>query len=483
MKRNLLLLFGHILFWLLLDGVFQLSTNRAFTFVDDHTIISTYDLIAKHGIANYIIEVIENTLRFRPVMDFNRAFYVTLFGTNITYISYYFLLLAGISSFLYQQFIRSAGYNFRNSLLIVTLTLVGMQSVIWWKFDESENLGTFFMALAMYSGYQGLLNNNKKWLNIPVFLISVVCMSLSKESFIIILPFLAILFRKNLPVAILLIVLCFAELLYIKLFIGTTFGYAGVDTATYSLRNIAKVTAQYMVRGYGIPIILLIGYLSHQHRKNLKAFWFENRFYVAIIIIGIFPFLLLYAKSGINVGRYLLPLLIPQIYVIFHLLGLLSNVKARLSVVAIILLLFGYHVGKFIQLQQDFVTENKVVHNFRSEIESRTDSEDDILVLANPVEDFEKAGALMIYLKSKNALNRKNSKLQIIDLDEYEETHPAYTEFKQRNKQAINTHSTTNYKKWLVINNKVLNKIKSDSLLNTSHKLTTEENYSIIVFD
>lgn len=483
MKRNVLLLPAYILFWFIIDYVFQLSANRTFTLVDDHTIISTYDYISNFGAIDYILkEVLPDTERFRPMMGINRAFYVSIFGTDLRLISYYFLLLAGIAGFFLHKFGEVIGFSFKKSVLLSALVLFGMQSVVWWVFDSSENIATMFMSIALYTGYQAFENRKSARFLIPIFWVSILLMSFSKESFIFILPFFAILFRKRGNVVVLLILICLLELLYIKFFIGTTFGYAGVDNSTYSFYNISKVIAQYMIRGYGIPLVCVVGILSYQNRGNLKFFWLKNKIYILIVLVGIMPFLLLYAKSGINVGRYLLPLLVPQVYVLFYLAAQLRKSKDILVIGAITLLIFGYHVFKFTQLQHDFVTENKMIQNFSNEIKLRTDSTEDILVLANPVEDFEKAGALMIYLKSENALNRTSAKLEIIDLPGYSESQPVYQEFKFRNSAVLNEEPRTKYKKWLVLNDNVLDEITSKGFLKTPHTLTQEGSYAIIVF-
>jgi hypothetical protein len=174
---------------------------------------------------------------------------------------------------------------------------------------------------------------------------------------------------------------------------------------------------------------------------------------------------------------------VPQFYVLFHLTAQLTSSKSRLGIVIITLLFFGYHTIKLTQLQRDFVVENKMVESFRNEINLQTNSADDMLLFANPVEDFEKAGALMIYLNSKNAMNRVNTKLEIIDLVGYSELLPVYEEFKYKNSQTMNAEPLSKYKKWLVINDKVLSKIASNGFLKAPHTLIREGNYSIIVFD
>lgn len=481
MRRNLLLLLGHIFFWFLIDFIFQISVNRTFTLVDDHTIISTYDFIDNFGAFAYLKEVLIDKERFRPMMGINRLLFVLFFGKDIQLISYYFLTLGGVTSFFLHKFgnLISSG----NGILFAVLVTFGMQSVIWWIFDSSENIAIMFLSIALYAGHQVFQNDKSQLFLKAVFWLSVVLMSLSKESFIFILPFLAILFRRNKQVVFLLLSLCFFELLFIKLYIGTTFGYAGVDTATYSLRNIVKVIGQYMIRGYGIPLISVLGLLIYQNREKLKTYWFNNRLYFGAIFVGILPFLLLYAKSGINVGRYLLPMLIPQFYVLFHLMNQIIGTRNRVVISTVVCLFFGYHVLKFAHLQQDFVLENKVLHDFEAEIKAQTTSDDTVLVLANPVEDFEKAGALMIYLQSENALNRKKAKLEIIDLERQDDMKGIYDEFRYKNKHVMNTDSVGRYAKWLVINEKVLNKVKLNGTLKPPYKLISKENYSIIVRD
>lgn len=483
MKRNVLLFSAYVLFWFLIDYVFQISATRTFTLVDDHTIISTYDFISNLGSFDYLREILVDNERFRPMMGINRLFFVSIFKTDIKLVSYYFLLLGGITTFFLHKFADAIGWGVAKSSLFAVLVLFGMQSVVWWIFDSSENIAMMFMSIALYTGYRAFEKNEERLVLILVFWVSVLLMSFSKESFIFILPFFAVLFRKKKPVAIFLLVIFLLELLYIKFFIGTTFGYAGVDTSTYSFRNISKVIAQYLIRGYGVPLIGVIALLSYQNKGNLKGFWLENKFYLVMIVVGIMPFLLLYAKSGINVGRYLLPLLVPQFYVLFHLVVKLNNVKNRVGITVVTALFFGYHVVKFIQLQHDFVAENEAIQNFRNHINAQTTSQEDILVLANPVEDYEKAGALMIYLLSENALNRRKARLEIIDIEKHDKMQPVYEEFRHKNSQVMNDQPMAKFKKWLVVNDNVLGELESKGLLQLPHTLISEGNYSIIVFN
>lgn len=482
MKKNILLLGSYTLFWFVIDFILQLNVNRTYTLVDDHTIISTLNFTSENSWWSYFLEIIQDKERFRPLMGIHRLFYVMIFGAEIKFIAYYYLFLAGLTSFFLHKYCTLLGFNWQKSLLFTVLVLFGMQGVIWWVYDSSENIGMLFMSIALYTGYKAFEYNEKRL--IPVFILFVVLMSLSKESFVFILPFFAILFRKKRWVSVLLLVLCVIEIGYIKLFIGTTFGYAGVDNSSYSPANLIKVIGQYLIRGYGIPLLILLAYLLYENKTNLRDFILKNRFYWVILLIGVAPFLLLYAKSGINVGRYLFPLLIPQLFVLFNLVEQMTNSSIKKALLLVILLLLGYHSVKFVQIQRDFVDENKRLKGFYSIIEAEISANEELLVLANPVEDFEKAGALMIYLHSSHSLNRKNAKMGIVDLKMYAAEEPVYGMFKKFYSRYLLEDNNTfgSYTKWLIINPNVLDAIERKGLLTKPHHIYTKDNYTLVDF-
>lgn len=483
MKKDLLLLLAYTLFWFIIDFILQINQNRTFTLVDDHTIISTLNFLSQHTPLDYIKEVLKDSERFRPLLGIHRLFYTLLFGTNIKLIGYYYLVLAGITSFFLHQFALLIGFSKREAIAYTILVLFGMQGVIWWVFDSSENIGILFMSIALYAGHKAFEQKNVTFQ--PLFWIALLFMSLSKESFVFILPFFAILYRKTLWVAILILSICVAEIAYIKLFIGTTFGYAGVDEATYSIKNLAKVTAQFLIRGYGIPLLLTTTILVYQQKQNIGQFIAKNKVNWIIIIVGVMPFLVLYAKSGINVGRYLLPLLVPQLYVLFQLLNQLKTNATQKVVVGSIILLFGYHTFKFVQQQLDFVEENKTLSAFYEKIESSTGKNERIVLLANPFEDFERAGALMIYLKSKFSLDRTNAKMAIVELEDVPKNEQLNEMFKNINGNNLIQDSTqlVNCAVGIVLNNKVREKISNGKNKRAIRSILSDKDYSIFDFE
>lgn len=482
MNKNFKPLLISFFFWFLLDFILQLNIHRSFTLIDDHTIIAALDYFDSQGTFNYFKEIINDSGRFRPLLGIHRIFYAKLFGTNIQLIGYYYLVLAGITTFTLYGYFKLLGLKIIEATVITLFIMFGMQGIIWWSFDSAEYNGMLFFSIVLFSGHKCFESRRLIWL--PVFWISIILMSISKESFIFVLPFLMILFRKN-KIAVGGIFLIFLiELIYLKFFLGTTYGTVGVDNSSYSFYNLLKVFVQYLIRGYGIPFLILSGYLIYDNRGNLNDFLFENKINILIYIVGVLPFLLIYSKSGLNVGRYLYPLLIPQFLVFYYFLKQVHSQRIKNLLFLITMVLFTYHSFKFFQIQKEYANENIRLTRFYSLIKNKTRESEKILLLANPTEDFEKAGALMSYFHSKLMLNRGNAKMDTVQISRVPIDSPINNSFMGFYKKYLKEikEPEEDYKYWIVINDEVLKTIKTSNKLKKPFEIFSEDNYSILIF-
>lgn len=459
----------------------QISENRTLMLVDDHTLVTSFQKLNDEEPVKIIVETFTKySLRFRPVMDLHRYAYVYILGLNVKWISYYFLFVASITSFLLHLTLKLEGLRKKESYITTLVLLFGMQGVIWWNFDSSENIGVFFLCLVMYIGKS--MKESETIVRDFLFILLTLLMVLSKETFIFIIPFLMIEFSKSKKNRILLFIIFVVGIVFLTTMIGNTFIYAGIDKETLSIRKIITVIVQFGLRGYGFPLLILLIYLLNKNRKNIVDFILINCESISIIVFCILPFIVVYTKSGLNVGRYLIPLVIPVFYVIKKLLLQTEDGKnIKKFIVAIALSLFGYHSLKFVQIQNDFKKENIFLSKFYNSI---CNEDNNLLVIVNPIVDFERAGAFMIYANSEWVL-KKNIKMMELHSENEEKITDlvkAFREINRTNLVELNKSEMQKYNKWIVLNGFTLNTLQESSFLTKSYTVNKIGSYSLISF-
>ena len=412
-KEHLKILGASISFWLILDLLLGIYQTRTFTFVDDHTLVSYFDELQQKGFWKLFNEILFQNDRFRPLLNIHKIIFLSIFSLNIHLWEIYFLILGGITSTIFIIYFQKINFSLAESIFTSILLLFGMHGVIWWVFDSSENIGMLFLGISLLALEKSKISPNNI-LNNSLLYTSILLMSFCKESFVFVLPLLAYLYRSNLRFSIFAIGLFLVELVIIKFYIQTTFGgYAGVDEATFSLKNIIKVVVQYLLRGYGFVLLFLLFFWLKESGFELTKL--KSKINLGIIfILGVCPFILIYTKSGINVGRYVLPLLLGQLIIMREIYHELSFVRYKRVVLVITLVFFGYHSFKFWEIQNHFKNENIACGDFFSKIQQNIPKNAQILIIAHPQDDLEAGEALKKYLKSPHFLNRANTKLLYI---------------------------------------------------------------------
>ena len=424
--NNIIYLILFILIWFGSNLLFGLDKYRTLTFIDDHTLIPYFDNLYYLPFVEQIKTVFLQVDRFRPLMNIHKILFLRALGLNINYIQIYFLVLAVITSFNFYKIFNANKIDKIRSFALSILLLMGMQGVIWWVYDSSENIGMFFLSFTLLI-YEYTIKNKKNNIFFQIlYAFCLILVSFSKESFIFFIPFLIYWTWEYPFIRYFSILLLLAELTFIKLFVHSTNGYAGVDNQTFSLWNLAKVFVQYSIRGYGIPLYLTIALLFWQ--KKLTFFQFFDKYQREIIglILGVCPFILIYTKSGINVGRYLLPLLFCQLLFGYK---LYQQLNKKVIVLYVVLAIFGYHLVKFYQIQSAFVLDNIKTESYLTAIKSKLPHEAKIVLIADPKVDGEKSEALIKYLKSQNACYKKNVTIQLFDIAENKAINESYMQY------------------------------------------------------
>ena len=311
------------------------SIFSGFHFTDDHELLAIGKDISESSLSVTMVKWIksDSTFRFRPIYYVHRILGVYFFGQNYLLWSIYAGILAVLSTFILFLFSLQTGFSFSQSVLFALLTLLGAQAAVFWRLGPNETIGVFFMSLTLYFLAKSMKSAQK--LFYFAFLTCLFLMTLSKESFIILVPAI-VLWKLWLNVDIkgiswkeslkgdrsLMFVSLFivsTELLLIKLHVNTKgLGYAGVEDI--GLISFFRACLALFNFGYLGPIIaaIFISILLNDCRSIRQGM---KRLILPLMLFGaiILPQIVLYAKSGIF-ERYFLPAILGNVFLLVYLL-------------------------------------------------------------------------------------------------------------------------------------------------------------------
>lgn len=178
-------------FAILVFGVVTVTgtLTSGFHLVDDWEHAKYVDMMSSGSLLECLKETMgyDLTLRFRPLYYFNRVLMTAVFGINLTAMSVVKALEIVLAlGFLYYC-ARQMHCNIVYAMLFSLTVMVGYQSAVWWKLGPQESYGIMMFAIGFYFLLKWLHEDKKRYgfLSLAVFLL----MSLYKESFILLIPF------------------------------------------------------------------------------------------------------------------------------------------------------------------------------------------------------------------------------------------------------------------------------------------------------
>ncbi|MBD2017320.1 hypothetical protein H6F96_25565 [Microcoleus sp. FACHB-53] len=408
--------------WLLLllsSGAFY----DGYHLVDDHEFASIYyDLdIKKIGLIKSILEWLQNDHvfgRFRPVYYIHRILIIKILGFNLFALSVYNLFLAGFSTFFLFIFAKKLGFTFTESLLFSFFNVLGLQSEVWWQLGPAETLGTFFLSVTLMCLVFSVLSEKFKAIWKFLFCFFTILMSLTKESFSLIIPVMIFInvwfshdinnlswhesFKKNSTLIVFLSFFFSLEIAYIKYFVGTDFGYAGYEGFHYLKFFQTLNSINQYVSGWLILLSLILVILVARVIKNQSYIYIAQKLYkpFAAFILVLLPQLLLYSKSGMSDYRYLLPVVFGYALLILFITDFLKTYK---TVSVLFLLILSLNLcGKFyLAWNNSFLFSNsgKITTALLNTLEMNTQPESKILIVADPTTHQQWILSLKRYLK------------------------------------------------------------------------------------
>jgi hypothetical protein len=423
----LIVLISITVFWFLFLGLSQ-TLFSGFHFTDDHEIIELHHQFASSQttLAGAVIHKIQydiwNFGRFRPFYYVYRCFQIAIFGTHWLNLSIFNGLLASFTTFLLFTFGTFIQFSIIESLVFATITTLGAQSAIWWQLGPAETIATFLLTLSLNLLVLSI-KQNQTILKV-IYLILFILTTLCKESFLLLIPAILLLeflcylkFRqfsvreaivKTLPSLVLLTLVGLAEIIFIKFFIDTDFGYAGL---IFDLQSLLKTWKSY---GYASSIVALFFLLILTSLKRPKAENFHVFSTIAIVsllfLLIILPQALLYSKSGLVnryfglIGRYFLPGIIGYALLMATLLHVIRWRSKLLGyfALALVILALIFRLNNAFAAAQSFAQEGKATNALLNFVTTRTQPNSEIVIVSNPFRHFEWILSIAKYLKYTN---------------------------------------------------------------------------------
>lgn len=295
--------------------------------VDDHEFLEqSYNMrVNEVSVPDEIRRVLSSdiNIRFRPLYIVLRVLEAYVFGSNMLGLSIINAVWIIICMFFLYFCGRMMGAGKFASGMFVFISLVGYQSVVWWKLGPQESFGSMLFAMGLYFMLKWL--QNRKMSSGIVSLCFFFFMCNYKESYVLLLPFCGayILYAVSWDIQKLsdwkmlfinlkgkywyiigLAVAFIYALIAIFLTTGAT-GYDGFDVRhSLSIRGFLVVFFHSLdgdLKWYKRFTILLIAVLL-TFWTDLKKLWRE----MLLLIVFMAPQFVIYAQTGIA-ERYMLP--------------------------------------------------------------------------------------------------------------------------------------------------------------------------------
>lgn len=311
------------------------ALTAGFHFTDDHQIIYYNSVIGEAGaaktISGWVYGDMTSSGRFTPLYLSQRILQIAVFGADFFKWAVYDGVMASLSCFILSAFMGVIGFTLIEALLLPLLLYLGFQTAVWWRFGTAETTGMLLLSLLLL--FTALSVKKRSGVYDAAIIVSGVLLTLTKENLILIVPavlflilwlevrenglgWMASLKKRIVPVAVLLGV-SFAEILFIKFFVGTTgIGYAGYEG--FKPGPFVKALVNFAYAGQAW-LVMTGAALAFVTRPSGKGIIKELVPPVVFSLLVIVPQALIYAKSGVS-ERYLLPGLLASSFLTVHLL-------------------------------------------------------------------------------------------------------------------------------------------------------------------
>ena len=387
--------------------------------------------------------------RLIPVFSFHKVLEAKLFGTNLFYWSMYTGAIAVLTAYFLYLFFINIKYSVIESLLFSTISVVGLQSVLWWKLIHGEGLAMMFLSLSLLAMSRSVNKDKNVIWSLIAFILFAFLAALSKESFILLLPALIfwrvwllyernggdilVAIKSNAVVAAYLGSFFLYVLLLIKIVNSETIfsGYAGWDGFDRSIfyekfLEFLVLSDLYILLVPMVACIALIVYVRITKVVVLvKHHFFKYIFFpFGLFVLIVIPQILLYMKSGFYIEddysfyfqRYLLPGMIGYAFLSVFLLRELRVSQssgafdsAKYVWLASVLIMSSLIIFKFGDAYESAERDGEMSNAFKvfyQNIDKHTNENDVILLVFNSAVGLREPVRIKYILNSM--LHRKN---------------------------------------------------------------------------
>ncbi|TAH18132.1 MAG: hypothetical protein EAZ08_12030 [Cytophagales bacterium] len=437
MKNNLYIFIGISAFWLIFFLSIGLLNMGLHLDLEGYALFSIY--FDNGQSIGHDMNVVWQALRANMIAPVGISYDLItckLFGEKVQVARWGYLLIGILSSFLLFLVGRKMKFSIVLSLLFPAIAFLGQQFSVWYSIDNQEPIGLLFMSLSLY--LTSLTDGKKGLLFDFLAILAGLCMSLSKETFILMLPALVVFkfyishtntqntiktsILKSLLFATSLFIIFILEISYI-LFVmkGTGRGYAGVSgtlgIAAY-LKNFFYLFLVNDVYFYALTGALLTGFATGGNFfENIKKFVIKNFILLALVLGIVIPQVIVYARTG-WLPRYYLPCFVGISLFLVIVLNYLQSASTGIYKLFLILLVFyiGLEITPKISDNPDQTFRHARNHatfadnteQLIASIVSKSKPNSLILIVTNPVENILQPKALSEYLQ--NFFHRTNIK-------------------------------------------------------------------------
>jgi hypothetical protein len=398
---------------------FSGSIASGYHLLDDHEIIDMHQELqgSAHDFGNTVSEWVKKDLgkRLRPFYFVHRLIEARLFGANLEIWSCYQGFLAVLTSFFLFLFFRLHHAPLILSLAFPFVTLLGPQTQIWWCLGPAEVPGILLFSLSLVLLWFSARRVGPVRLWRLLFLVTVLIMSLCKESFILIIPFIIVLFvlvyrwnsqlpwiqtlKQTLFVTVPLAIFLIVELGIIAFVIGTSGeGYAGIDHFN-PIEYVQKVflwSAEPPFIGVlwcalsVFVINIAVWAIKSRKSDDWKHIVLDLVSMILVALLIIVPQVVLYSKSGLFYS-YHVPLAFGYSLLLFPLFyshartGLIPQILVLLCILTLLLptLKWCYGAAKY------FARQGNDINSALTTVKYSTSAGTPILIVADPILQYE----------------------------------------------------------------------------------------------
>jgi hypothetical protein len=223
--------------------------------------------------------------------------------------------------------------------------------------------------------------------------------------------------KTNLLTILILSIIVLLELYYIINFTGThSLGYAGIETEKFPIIKFTRDSI-YTIRHNIFFIVFLMGLLVYAislwiNNKNIKKLFinllqeFSAIFIIFLLIV--IPQMLLYYKSGM-IERYLLPAMLGYAMIVSYIIHKIKHIFLwRVIIILFVIVIIFFEFLSVVSAAKQFTKEGKITNTLLNNVAVNTTPTSKILIVIDPINQYEYAYSIKTYLNLMLNLNQIN---------------------------------------------------------------------------